>query len=150
MQRLVVTAQTDNTVYDYKRIAFYVISQSRPAVFERWSRDMMGLTDSPFRSVQAFLWEKELLMGKGGEKYIPGRGTNGTDHSKNPLEWFSVRFNLPTSDDYDMSMPWIYKVNKEGKIAGDLFSYIDDVRPTGLDEDICWAVARIVGSMMMF
>ena len=111
---------------------------------------MMGLTDSPFRSVQAFLWGEELLMGKEGEKYIPGRGTNGTEHSKNPFEWSSVRFNLPTSNDYNPSMPWMYKVNKEGKIADDLFSFIVDVRPKGLDEEISWAVARRVGSMMMF
>jgi hypothetical protein len=47
--------------------------------------------------------------------------------------WDEVVLNLPGSDDYDPSKPWVTKYRMEdGRIAADLFIVVDDLRPTGL------------------
>jgi hypothetical protein len=39
--------------------------------------------------------------------------------------------NLPGSDDYDPSLLWVSKLRAdEGKIASNLFTFVDDGRPT--------------------
>jgi hypothetical protein len=40
-------------------------------------------------------------------------------------------------------MPWAYKLRLgDGKIAADFLLYIDDDRPTGPMEEICWLATR--------
>jgi hypothetical protein len=50
----------------------------------------------------------------------------------NVFRYDKVRLNLPGSDDYDPTMPWVHKVRfKDGKIAADFLVFVDDARPTG-------------------
>jgi hypothetical protein len=46
--------------------------------------------------------------------------------------WDQVLLNLPGIADNDHSMPWVYKLClDDGRIAADLFIFVDDLQPTG-------------------
>ena len=56
--------------------------------------------------------------------------------------------NLPGNKEYDPKRPWVYTITKEGVIAADLFTYVDDQRCTGNTKAICWmALQRVAGCM---
>ena len=46
----------------------------------------------------------------------------------NVYRWVAVRLNLPGMDNYDPTLPWVFKYRKDGSIAADIFIYIDDDR----------------------
>jgi hypothetical protein len=86
----------------------------------------MGFRPPPHQTTQATGWDKEVMMG---------------DHldDKNVFRWAEVRMNLPGSVLYDPRVQWVSKVRKEdGRVAADLFIYIDDFRPTSPSEKECW------------
>jgi hypothetical protein len=57
--------------------------------------------------------------------------------------------NLTGSPDYDPTLPWVSKVRLEdGRIAADLFIYVDDVRVTGNSDKECDAAARRAASIV--
>ncbi|CAJ1926900.1 unnamed protein product [Cylindrotheca closterium] len=50
---------------------------------------------------------------------------------KNAFRWDEVKLNLPGSSTYDPSLHWVFKIRwSDGKIAADLFIYVDDGRVT--------------------
>lgn len=97
----------------------------RPSEHERWARLMRGLTPSPFFAIQQMLWGKEAIFGDWKEE-------------GNPFGWENVLLNLPGSENYDPSLPWVAKIKKKGEIANDVFLYLDDCGPTGEDKEECW------------
>jgi hypothetical protein len=102
-------------------------SGKRTILWERWTRAAMGLKSSPYQAVQAILVGKEIVR---GDQKDP----------KNAFRWDDVRFNLPGLKNYDPKYPWVLKIQlTDGKIAADLFVYIDDARITGPTEEECWA-----------
>jgi hypothetical protein len=49
-----------------------------------------------------------------------------------------VRLNLPGAANYNPALPWVSKIRiQDGKIAADLFIYVDDVRVTGNSAKEC-------------
>ena len=46
--------------------------------------------------------------------------------------------NLPGKPDYTSTRPKVFKVRKDGTMAADLFSYIDDLRNTAPSSSECW------------
>lgn len=58
-----------------------------------------------------------------------------------------VRLNLPGEEDYDPTLPWVMSKTgtvKEGDcehIAGDFFTYMNDIHSCGQSEDHCWEVS---------
>ena len=67
--------------------------------------------------------------------------------SDNIFCWDVVRLNLPGSDDYDPTLPWVSKVRmSDGKIAADLFIYVDDARSTGSNYEESRMAARRTAS----
>jgi hypothetical protein len=105
--------------------------------WERWSRCAMGLKPSPYQTTQAMLFAEDAMRGD-------------PDDPKNVFRWNSVRMNLPGSDTYDPSKPWVYKVREDGTPAADFFFYIDDNRTTGNTEQEAWMGARRVASVCSF
>ena len=101
--------------------------------WKRWSRCCMGLKSSPYLCVQGMLHVTEMIFGE--------RRDDG-----NAFQWDHVRLNLPGSQHYDPSLPWVSKVRKDGHIASDVFDYVDDLRPTGHDEEACWKATRQAGA----
>jgi hypothetical protein len=96
----------------------------------------MGLRSSPYQAVQAMGVAEETIRGKRGDP-------------KNVYRWDYVRLNLPRSDAYDPSKPWVSKIRSaDGKIAADLFIFVDDLRPTGPSRSEAWGAARRATSML--
>jgi hypothetical protein len=59
--------------------------------------------------------------------------------------------NLPRQLDYDPSLPWVSKVRDEdGRIVSDLFSFVDDLRPTSTSKKEGWKAARRAASVLTF
>ena len=59
-----------------------------------------------------------------------------------------VTLNLPGTNTYDPSMPWVYKVGWDSKIAVDLYFYIDDGRPTAGTAKDSWRVTQRVCQLL--
>jgi hypothetical protein len=96
-----------------------------PRHWARWGRCGMGVRPSPYQTTQAIRWAKEMMMG------------DPLDET-NVFQWSSVRLNLPGIPDYDPRVQWVSKIRKEdGRVAADLFIYIDDFRPTAPYEEDC-------------
>jgi hypothetical protein len=62
--------------------------------------------------------------------------------SLNVFQWEEVRLNLP-----GMAESWVAKVREDGRVAADLFIYMDDFCPTGPDAEECWRDSRRVASI---
>jgi hypothetical protein len=67
---------------------------------------------------------KELILG------------DPTDY-QNVFHWQMARMNLPGALGYDPTMVWVSKVWENGRVAAYLFIYMDDLRPTALNEKEC-------------
>ena len=73
----------------------------------------MGLTDSPYRSLQ-------LLM---KAKFIPYVDIL---NKNNPFQWEAVKLNFPGSESYDPKLTWVMKVRTDGHLACKVYICVDD------------------------
>lgn len=104
--------------------------------WEAWQRCAMGLKSSPYQSCQAMSFAEEIIRGSSKDM-------------GNPFRWDVVRMNESGSDGYDPSLPWVSKVRADdGKIAADLFVFVDDVRPTGSTKAEAWKACRRAGATL--
>jgi hypothetical protein len=99
-----------------------------------WDRPAMGLTGSPYQSVQT---------GTRGKRKIIGDRTQ----ESNPFQWDTVTLNLPGDARYDPTLPWIFKQRKDGSIAADLHTYIDDNRGTANNAEEAWRVSSRIAKI---
>jgi hypothetical protein len=102
--------------------------------WERWIRCAMGLKSSPYQTTQAMLMAEDVMRGDPNDP-------------KNVFRWDDVKQNLPGDPEYDPSLPWVYKVRKDGTPAADFFFYVDDNRTTGSTQKEAWQAARRVASV---
>ena len=103
-------------------------------VWYRWERCMMGFRSSPYNAVKACTWSEEIIRG------------NNMDESS-PFHWDVVVLNLPGMKTYNPILPWVYKWNTKLEcIAGEIFIYVDDIRPTGKDDSHCERVCHRTAS----
>ena len=72
-----------------------------------WTRNAMGLRSSPYLSVQSVTRIKRIFLG------------NTADRA-NLFHWETVVLNLPGSEGYDPSSPWISKLRHDKNVATDL------------------------------
>jgi hypothetical protein len=97
-----------------------------------WSRPAMGITSSPYDSVQGGLRIK--------------RGILGDRHLKsNVFRWSYVEANLPGALSYTPGRAWCSKRREDGTLAADIHSYVDDGRETGGSYDDAWLASTQVG-----
>jgi len=69
-------------------------------VVGRWMRNTIGLSLSPYSSVQGSTRAKRVIMGN-------------LRNDDNPFSWHSIRLNLPgTAADYNPTLPWMLKIRK--------------------------------------
>jgi hypothetical protein len=105
-------------------------------LWKRWVGAAFGLRSSPYQACQAVLVAREYILG------------NRKD-PKNVFRWDVVHMNLPGSKDYDPSIPWVSKIRMDdGKIAADLFLYVDDGRLTGNSKDEVKQATRVATSRL--
>jgi hypothetical protein len=94
----------------------------------------MGATSSPYQTGQGMGFLKEVTL---GDRKDPA----------NVFRWEGVRLNLPTTQGYDPMIPWVSKRRKEGELAADFFTYMDDMRPLAPSDLECWQATSRVSSM---
>jgi hypothetical protein len=104
-------------------------------LWEVWDRAAMGLKSSPYQAVSALTVADEIIQGDRFDE-------------ENIFQWVRVRLNLPGNLDYDPNLPWVLKVQVDGRIAADLFAFIDNLRPTGPGAKECWRAARRAESIL--
>ncbi|KAI2494742.1 hypothetical protein MHU86_19779 [Fragilaria crotonensis] len=85
----------------------------------RWTRLFMGMRPSPYIAVRYYYWGEEFARGN------PAR-------SDNPMGYDCIRLNLPGMSQFDPMLPKVMKWRTEaGVLAGDVITFVDDVRITG-------------------
>jgi hypothetical protein len=119
-------------------LTHYFPGETDEKVWESWTRAAMGLTSSPYQSVQGMAFAEEVIFGDRHD-------------SSNPYRWDHIQMNLPGQVDYNPSLPWVSKVRDEdGWIASDLFSFVDDLRPTSTSKKEGWKAARRTARVLSF
>jgi hypothetical protein len=89
------------------------------------AEECQGLKPSPYASVQGVLRAKQMMVGD-------------RRNETNPFQWERVEMNLPGSEEYDPTFPWIANIRKGGRVAADLHQYVDDLRLTAPDKELAW------------
>ena len=72
----------------------------------------MGLTDSPYRSLQLLIHFKWIA-------YVE------MNDPLNPFQWRHAKLNLPGDKSYTPKLPWVKKLRSYGHIASEVFIYVD-------------------------
>ena len=103
----------------------------------------MGMRPSPYNAVRQYYWGEEFARGNPSDK-------------SNPMGYDRIRLNLPGMPEYDPAFPKVMKWQDmdsdaaTGHIAGDVVTFIDDVRITGWSKENCHAVRRQFASRIQF
>ena len=109
---------------------------SCPRVAAHWNKTWFGFSSSPEIAAMMYYLAEEVIRGD-------HRATN------NPLRWDRVVLNLVGAVDYDPTMPNVYKWDGvNGRLAGDVLSYVDDLRVLGFSLEHAWLIARWFASRM--
>jgi hypothetical protein len=91
----------------------------------------MGLKPPPHMCVQGALRAKGVMLGDRRKK-------------ENPFYWERVRLNMPGSDLYDPTYPWIEKIRSDGLVAADIHQYVNNPRLMPPDKDLAWKMSSQV------
>jgi hypothetical protein len=98
----------------------------------------MGFKPSPYYSTRFYYWAEEFVRGNRREK-------------TKPLRWDEVRLNLPGGKAFDPTLPRVMKWDFEiDNIAGDVLTFVDDSRASGLNAEVAWKIARQVASRLQY
>ena len=115
---------------------------SRPTVL-RWTRLFMGMRPSPYLAIRQYYWGEEFARGN------PVRVGN-------PMGYDRVRLNLPGMESYNPVLPKVMKWREDrkhvggGHVAGDVVTFVDDVRVTGYSKSNCWDVYHQFASRVQY
>jgi hypothetical protein len=105
---------------------------------ERWEQLFMGMDPSPYIAIRMYYVAEEFCRGPASSK-------------DNPMGYDEVRLNLPESSDYNPSLPRVMKWNQAAKaIAGDVVTFVDDLRASGHSVDNSWQVSCQLGSWLQY
>ena len=110
-----------------------------------WDRNLMGFAPSPYNCVKMALIVEEIIK---GDRRLSDKGIDGRD--ANPFQWETVHCNLPGTKDYDPNVSWLTKRRKDGLIACDVFTFVDDERVTGPTEELTWQAAHTLASKQSY
>ena len=89
-----------------------------PRLWLVWVRNLMGFKASPYNSVRTYLIAEEIIRGD-------------PDDEANALQWSDVRLNLPGTAEYVPGEAWISKRRRDGSLASDFVTFVDDQRVVG-------------------
>ena len=104
---------------------YYESEVTAHTLWERWEQMMMGLTLSLYVCIQGSRVAEELILGD-------------KNNASNIFCWHRVCLNLPGMTHYDPTLPWVSKIRSNSLLAADVFSYINDLWPTGNTEEEFW------------
>jgi hypothetical protein len=110
-----------------------------------WDRNLMGFSPSPYNSIKMALVAEDVSKGDRRQSKVGGDG-----RELNPFQWETVKLNLPGSRGYDPCVSWITKRRKDGRIACDVFTFVDDKRVTGPDAELTWQASHTLASTQSY
>lgn len=102
---------------------------------EIWTRCAMGLRPSPYVCVKGMLLAKEIIVGDQWKE-------------DNVFRWDHVLLNLPGMKEFSPGKPWVSKRRRDGSLAADIVSFVDDLRPVGPSEKECGEASQIVSKTL--
>ncbi|KAL7451691.1 hypothetical protein ACHAXS_000255, partial [Conticribra weissflogii] len=108
-----------------------------PTSWYHWDRNLMGFAPSPYNSVKMALVAEEVICGDRHDL-------------SNPFHWNKVEVNLPGMVTYNPSRSWCAKIRTDGRLACDLFTFIDDERITGPSEELTWKAGHTVAAKQSY
>jgi hypothetical protein len=104
----------------------------------RWTRLFMGMRPSPYNAVRHYYWAEEFAKGNPNDE-------------KNPMSFDEVKLNLPGMKDYNPTLPKVMKWNSAAhSVAGDVITFVDDVRITGFSKENCRNVHHQFASRIQY
>jgi hypothetical protein len=112
--------------------------QQKRMSWMQWERCVMGLSSSPHGCVRMQMFAEELVQG---------------NHQciSNPFYFDRVRLNLPGDVLYSPNLPRVSKIDSRGaRMAGDMSTYVDDVRNTGALALQCWKTSHRISTIFCY
>ena len=104
----------------------------------RWNRLFMGMKPSPYNAVRSYYWAEEFAKGD-------------LRDTSNPFGFDSFCLNLPGMEGYDTLKAKTLKWNSASKMcAGDVTTFVDDVRIVGSSKEHCRSVHRQFTSRVQY
>jgi hypothetical protein len=98
----------------------------------------MGFTPSPYNAIRTYYIAEEFARGNPALE-------------SNPMRYDQVKLNLPGDPIFDPTLPYVMKWNDVADaIAGDVKTFVDDLRGTGFSFENAWQVARQLGSRFQY
>jgi hypothetical protein len=91
-------AGIDLTAYFPEEFQSSETSKERQTIWERWTRCGMGFRLSPYQAIQGTLHAEEQIR---GDPLYPA----------NPFHFDVVVLNLPASENYNPTKPWVFKIS---------------------------------------
>jgi hypothetical protein len=83
-----------------------------------------------------------------GDQHKEGVGADGKE--VNPFQWACIRLNLPGTKEYDPGKLWISKMRSDGRVACDIFSFVDDEQVTGPTEELTLQASHVLAPKQSF
>ena len=102
-----------------------------------WMRSAMGLKTSPYNAVQGSQRAKRIILGDPRDPL-------------NPFHWATIKLNLPGTENYNPTEPWIQKMRADGLPASEIVQYVDDVRIIAPTEELAWLCSSKMGKGLSF
>jgi hypothetical protein len=106
-------------------------------VWESWGSCLMGLNPSPYNACQTFMWGEEIIQ------------ENHLDENL-AFQWERIELNLPGDPLYGPTRPWVSKRRKDGPIASDILSYVDDLQSIGASKELCKQATKRIASVVNY
>ncbi len=110
-----------------------------------WDRNLMGFAASPYNSIKMALVAEEVCKGDLRDTRV---GLDGKE--LNPFQWDRIELNLPGTEGYDPCASWIAKRRKDGQMACDVFTFVDDERVVGPNEELTWQASHALASKQSY
>jgi hypothetical protein len=110
-----------------------------------WDQNLTGFAALPYNSIKMVLAVEEVCRGNWHKE---GLGLDGRE--LNPFQWRRIRLNLPGTKDYDPCTSWLTKIWADGRVACEIFAFVDDERITGPDKDLAWQASHVLASKQSY
>jgi hypothetical protein len=110
-----------------------------------WDRNLMGFAASLYNSIKMALVAKEICK---GDRFQTGMGLDGKE--LNPFQWEYIQLNLPGTPGYDPSTTWIGKRRKDGQMACNMFTFVNNERVVGPTKELTWQVSQALASKQSY
>ncbi len=113
--------------------------------FPVWDQNLMGYAALPYNSVKMVLVAQEVCWGDHKEQ---GIGSDGKE--LNLFQWDRIKLNLPGLETYNLCKSWISKVRSDGRVACNIFTFLDNEHVTGPDEELPWQASHTMASKQSY